>query len=254
MSEILEALRDAKRLLLFLDYDGTLVPIRKTPERAVLGPARRRFLERLAWRTFVCVVSGRSLADVRRLVEAKGVAYIGNHGLEISAGRRLWVHPAAAKLKPVLAAALADVRRATAGIPGVLVENKGLTGSVHYRLMPSRRYPELRQILAREIGKRRRDLKLTEGKKVFEVRPRVLWDKGKGVREVLRRCGFKPEAVRIYIGDDRTDEDAFRALRRRDVTVFVGRGKSTRARFRLRGVPEVWKFLRSVDRLLKSRR
>jgi trehalose 6-phosphate phosphatase len=254
MREILEALRDAKRLLLFLDYDGTLVPIRKTPDRAVLGLARGRFLERLARRTFVCVVSGRSLTDVRRLVEARGVAYIGNHGLEISDGRGLWIHPTAGKLRPILAAALGDIRRATARIPGVLVENKGLTGSVHYRLTPARRYPELRDIVATEIGKKRRDLKLTEGKKVFEVRPQVLWDKGKGVREVLRRCGFKSEAVRVYIGDDRTDEDAFRILRRKDVTIFVGRGKPINARFRLRGVPEVWKFLESVDRLLTSRR
>jgi trehalose 6-phosphate phosphatase len=254
MSGMLEAARGAGRLLLFLDYDGTLVRIRKTPEQAVLGPRRKRFLERLARRTFVCVVSGRSLGDVRRLAAARGVAYVGNHGLEIADGRWRWVHPEASRLKPVLAAALADVRRAARGFPGVFVENKGLTGSVHYRLMAARRYPELKRIVAGEIGKRGLDLKMTEGKKVFEVRPRVPWDKGKGVREILRRRGAKPPAVSVYIGDDRTDEDAFRVLGRRDITVLVGPRRPTLARFRLDGVPEVWRFLRALDGLLGSRR
>jgi trehalose 6-phosphate phosphatase len=254
MSEMLEAARGAGRLLLFLDYDGTLVRIRKTPAQAVLGPRRRRFLERLARRAFVCVVSGRSLGDVRRLVAARGVAFVGNHGLEIADGRWRWVHPEASRLKPVLASTLADIRRAARGIPGVFVENKGLTGSIHYRLMAARRYPELKKIVRGEIGTRGPDLKMTEGKKVFEIRPRVLWDKGRGVREILRRRGATPPALCLYIGDDRTDEDAFRALGRRGITVLVGPKRPTLARFQLDGVPEVWEFLRFLERLLESAR
>lgn len=253
MREILQALMPETRFLLFLDYDGTLVPIRKTPDSALLSPARQRFLERLARRAFVCVVSGRSLADVRRLVAARGVAYIGNHGLEIRDRRLLWVHPAAARLRPVLASTLADIRRKTGGIPGVLVEDKGVTGSVHYRLAAARRYPELKEMIEKEIQKRGRRLKLTEGKKVFEIRPNIRWDKGRGVRELLRRRDFEAADVRVYIGDDRTDEDAFRALRRDDVSVLVGRKRPSLARFRLADVDAVWRFLKAVARLPQLR-
>jgi trehalose 6-phosphate phosphatase len=253
MREILQAFRPGARVLLFLDYDGTLVPIRRTPEEAVLSASHRRFLERLARRTFVCVVSGRSLPDLRRRVGARGVAYIGNHGLEIRDGRVLWIHPDAERLRPVLGSALAAIRRETRGIPGLLVEDKGVTASVHYRLADPRRYPGLKETIEREVGKRGRRLKLTEGKKVIEIRPNVPWDKGRGVRELVRRRRFDAADVRAYIGDDRTDEDAFRALRRDDVTVAVGRGRPSGARFRLPDVDAVWNLLRALARMPRLR-
>ena len=230
-------------ILLFLDYDGTLVPIKKAPELAVLRASRRRLLERLSRKAFVCIVSGRSLADIQKLASIKDIAYIGNHGLEISYRGREWIHPKAKRIKPVLNNVLERIRRKTGDWPGLLVENKGLTGSVHYRRLAAPLPKKLRDITEYEVQLRSGELKLTEGKKVYEIRPNVDWDKGKGVQELIRWLDIKQPALRIYIGDDQTDEDAFRALGRHDISILVGKRQDSYASSRLPDVAAVWKFL-----------
>ncbi|MEN6312414.1 MAG: HAD-IIB family hydrolase, partial [Acidobacteriota bacterium] len=113
MKAISQAGKDTPRLGLFLDYDGTLVPIRKTPELAVLKPSRRRLLERLSRNIFVCIVSGRSLDDIRKLVDLRDIAYIGNHGLEMTYRNLRWTHPHAVRARPVLRETLVRIRRRT---------------------------------------------------------------------------------------------------------------------------------------------
>ena len=243
MRDILQEIARGRRLLLFLDYDGTLVPIKKAPELAVLRSSRRRLLERLSQNIFVCIVSGRSLADIQKLTAIKDIAYIGNHGLEISCRGRGWIHPEAKRIKPVLKDVLERIRRKTGDWPGLLVEDKGLTGSVHYRRLAVPLPKKLREITEHEVRLRNRELKLTEGKKVFEIRPNIKWDKGKGVREFIRWLDIKQPALRVYIGDDQTDEDAFRALGRSDITILVGRRRDSHACSRLPDVAAVWKFL-----------
>ena len=243
MRDILQEITRGRRLLLFLDYDGTLVPIKKGPELAVLRASRRSLLERLSQNALVCIVSGRSLVDVQKLAAIKGIAYIGNHGLEISYRGRQWIHPEAKRIKPVLKDALERIRRKTGAWPGLLVEDKGLTGSIHYRRLAAPLPKKLRDITEHEVRLRARKLKLTEGKKVFEIRPNIEWDKGRGVRELIRWLDVKQPALRIYIGDDQTDEDAFRALGRSDITILVGKRRDSHARSRLPDVQGVWKFL-----------
>lgn len=238
------------RILLFLDYDGTLVPIRKAPKLAVLRPSRRRLLERLSHTAFVCIVSGRSLVDIRKLISINDIAYIGNHGLEISYRGRRWTHPEAKKIRPVLRDVLERIGRKAGDWPGLLVEKKGLTGSIHYRRLAAPLPQKLRDITEHEVGLRSRELILTEGKKVFEIRPNIEWDKGRGVRELIRWLDVDEPALRIYIGDDQTDEDAFRALRRNGITILVGNKRDSHARSRLPDVQAVWKFL---DALLPCR-
>jgi trehalose 6-phosphate phosphatase len=242
MRDILREITGGRRAFLFLDYDGTLVPIRKSPELAVLRASRRSLLERLSRNAFVCIVSGRSLADIQKLAAIEDIAYIGNHGLEIAFRGRRWVHPEAEKIKPVLKGVLERIRRRSRDRPGLLVEDKGLTGSIHYRRLSAPLPKGLREMVEREV--RSNDgLRLTEGKKVFEIRPDIDWDKGKGVLELGRWLGIKRPALRIYIGDDQTDEDAFRALGGRDLTIHVGRRKDSSARSQLPDVAAVWKFL-----------
>ena len=272
MDDILRAVGSATGrgpVRLFLDFDGTLVPIRKTPGEVRLHPVRRAFLGELAGRLFVAVVSGRSVDDLRRLIRLENVAYVGNHGLEIAWRGREWVHPAAKQAQPSVEEALAAIGRRSGDFAGALTEHKGLTGSVHYRRMaPGLRAP-LRRIVEAEV-RRRREIKLTEGKKVFEIRPNLDWDKGKGVLELVRqveadkraakRAGrghrrgraLLGAAVYVYIGDDRTDEDAFRELGPDAVTVLVGRKTPTLARFRLPDVDHVWRLLRSLGSGLRK--
>jgi trehalose 6-phosphate phosphatase len=252
MREILRMITPGLRLLLFLDYDGTLVPIERTPDRAVLSPRRKRSLEALSERMFVCLVSGRSLADVRRCVGIEELAYIGNHGLEASWGRRSWVHPQAKKRLLALGRLLKRIEARTRRFPRLLIENKGVTGSVHFRRLDPALVLPLRKIVAEEVGREAGAFVVTEGKKVLEIRPALDWDKGVGIRKIMRWLPREPEALGIFIGDDRTDEDAFRALGGDSITIHVGSRRDTWARYRLAGVEQVWTFLSNCLRLLQD--
>ena len=131
----------------------------------------------------------------------------------------------------------------------MIVEDKGLTAGIHYRLLDRANVGRLTRIVHEEIERRGAALKETPGKMVVEIRPNVDWDKGRGVLEFLTRLGPGPDRTLIYIGDDMTDEDAFRALRRKAVTVRVGAPAVSKAEFRLPGVSRVWALLRALAAL-----
>lgn len=104
----------------------------------------------------------------------------------------------------------------------------------------------LAAIVDEEVRRSRGALVLSRGKMVLEIRPDVDWDKGHAVLELMRRTGDAASRFPIYIGDDRTDEDAFRALGDRGLSIRVGTGRQTQARHRLRSVEEVWRFLAAL--------
>jgi len=236
-----------KRLLLFLDYDGTLVPIRKIPHKAVLPPSRKSILARLSEKAFVCIVTGRSAADIRGLVPLDNIGFIGNHGLELVWGRRSWTHPQAKTRRDALKALLSRIEKRTKRFPRIQVENKGVTGSIHLRRTDPALYPIVRKIVAESAAKSRRPFLVTEGKKVLEIRPNVDWNKGKGVLKMSRWVSGGRSRM-MFIGDDRTDEDVFRALGRNAITIRVGRGRDSSARRRLDDVEAVWRTLRRLRR------
>ncbi len=136
LKRVLDRLR-LRRISLLLDFDGTITPIRRRPELAVLSDSTRRLLASLAAapKVSVCIVTGRSLRDIRARAKVKGVSYVGNHGLEIWHDNRLWVHPGVDGKKRELKAISRKLKAAAKrmGAPGVLVEDKGLSLSVHYR-------------------------------------------------------------------------------------------------------------------------
>jgi len=246
MKELLDLVPSGVPLAVFLDYDGTLVPIRRRPELARLDPRRRDELRRLARRALVGIVSGRPLAELRRMVGVPGSAYVGNHGLEIRANGWTWIHPEAARTARLVARAAAAIEAVSSGIPGTFVEDKGLTASVHFRLAARRHLAPLRAAVVDEVRRNGGALELSRGKKVYEIKPNIAWDKGRGVLEILRRsCGFPPPFT-MYIGDDRTDEDAFRCLRDWGLTIRVGSSRRTLARHRLRRVGDVWDLLAAL--------
>jgi len=198
---------------------------------------------------FICIVSGRSLADVRRRVGIEGLAYVGNHGLEARWGRRTWIHPLAKKRRPALGRLLKRIEARTRRFPRLFVEDKGVTGSVHFRRLDAALVAPLRRIVADEVRRKGGTFMVTEGKKVLEIRPDIDWDKGLGIRKLMRWLPRELEALRIFIGDDRTDEDAFLALGGDSITIHVGHGRKTRARYRLADVERVWTFLANCLRL-----
>ncbi len=252
MTKLLELVRPGAPVAVFLDYDGTLVPIRQRPELASLRAERRAELARLGRKALVGIVSGRPLDELRRIVRVPGIAYIGNHGLEIRAKGRTWVHPGAVRQERAIGRAAAAIEAKICGFPGAFVEDKRFTVSVHFRQADARHYASLRNVIVEEVRRSRGGLVLSRGKKVLEIKPNIRWDKGKGVLELLRRAGASRPFFPIYIGDDRTDEDAFRSLQDRGLTIRVGSGRRTLARHRLRGVDDVWAFLAALRLLIAS--
>jgi trehalose 6-phosphate synthase/phosphatase len=199
---------------LFLDYDGTLTPIVPRPQDARLGESARLSLEQAA-RTpnlDTVIVSGRSLEDVQNMVGVPGLTYVGNHGFEIEGPGISYRHEGVKRFQEALEAAAQDLT--ALAVPGAWVERKGMTLAYHLRETPPAER-EAAEHDAEAVFKRRR-LAITGGKAIVEGRPPIEWHKGHAVLYVLvRRHGADwPSRVRaLYIGDDLTDEDAFRSLR-----------------------------------------
>lgn len=214
-------------MLVALDFDGTLSPIIARPEEASLLVAVEGPLRRLAARpdTVVAIVSGRGLADVRGRVGLERLYYAGNHGFEIEGPGVDRVHAAAAEARPALEACIEALEAALDGEPGVEVEDKRWTLSIHYR-RAERDGAEERVRGAIDAHCRRPELRVTEGKKIFEVRPNVDWHKGRATEFLLETVGAggEPggELPAIFIGDDRTDEDAFAVVRDLGGGIVVG--------------------------------
>lgn len=204
-------------LLVMLDIDGTLAPIAPRPELAVVPPETRRAVAALAARegTHVVLVTGRAAADGRRLVAVGRAWVIGNHGCEVvSPEGEVAIDPAVEPWRQAIALAARQVAAAVAPIRGVVFENKTWSLSVHYRLADPSVGPRLRATVD-EIAERH-GLVVTSGKMIVEVRAPARVDKGTAVLSLARRLGGLAEgASLLFIGDDLTDEDAFRLLRAR---------------------------------------
>jgi trehalose 6-phosphate phosphatase len=248
-------IRAAPHLLFLADYDGTLTPIVGRPEDAALATGVREKLQALAQRpaASVGIISGRSLSEVRALVGIAGIYYVGNHGLEMEGPGLRFVSLSAKKARPAIRGLARQLSAALEGIAGVIIQDKGLSLSLHYRLVKKPQeatvtaaFQQLTSPLVRE-GK----IRVTSGKKVWEVRPPIDWHKGKAVEAITRRikarCGL-PRVLTIYLGDDNTDEDAFRVLHRPEGWgVFVGEGSaSSSADYFLNSAAEVGEFLTRV--------
>jgi trehalose-phosphatase len=210
-----------------LDIDGTLAPLQPRPEDSfVPEPTREAVLAlRALPDVHVALVTGRAAADGRRLAAIDGAWVIGNHGIEsISPNGEAVVDGTAAKYRYAIAGAVEALAALVGQIPGVRVEDKRWTLSVHYRLARDEVEPRLRQTMDDVAHKH--GLRLIRGKKIFELRPPIHVHKGTAVLDLSRQiAGSKLHASLFYAGDDRTDEDAFRALRSaapHAVTIRVG--------------------------------
>jgi trehalose-phosphatase len=234
------------QLAVFLDYDGTLTPIVSRPDQAVLANSTRAILSTLAAKIPVAILSGRELKDVRKRVAIDGIVYAGSHGFDI-AGPRGLQRQEAREFLPALDAAEKELREKLAGIPGALIERKCFSIAVHYRNANESDFPKLEREVS-EIAARHRKLRRIDGKKVYELLPNIDWDKGKAVLWLLEKLGLeRRNAHPIYIGDDRTDEDAFRALEQRGVGILVSeQPRPTAARYSLRNPTEVERFLHEL--------
>jgi trehalose 6-phosphate phosphatase len=245
----------AKRgILLVLDFDGTLSDMVDHPRRAFLREETRRCLKRLSRMDGVtaAVLSGRSLADIRKRVRISGLYYGGNHGLELRGPGLTFVHPGARAVRSGLRDLIREARRELAGVPGARVEDKGLSASLHYRQVPPARRALFRRRLKALRGTfRNAPVSWRRGREVWEILPRVDWDKGRAAA-YLRRLLGRPWP--IAVGDDRTDEDMFTTFDGDGLTVRVGPAGRSSARFRLAGPEDVRKWLAELVEVLEKGR
>ncbi|MDQ6742474.1 MAG: trehalose-phosphatase [Candidatus Dormibacteraeota bacterium] len=252
-----------RRPAVFLDYDGTLTPIVDRPEDALISGSMREAVRRLAKRCPVCVVSGRDRLVVQELMGVDDLIVAGSHGFDIwSPSGGAIQRQEGAEFLDLLEEVRARLGAELGAIPGALVEPKSNSVAAHYRLVAEDQRPRVKEIVDRLLADYSGKLKITPGKMVYEIQPNVDWDKGKAVLYLLTALELdRDEVVPIYMGDDITDEDAFRALSGRGLGVFVGRaddpevaGRLTSADYLLESMEDVEQFLNLVANYAESGR
>jgi trehalose 6-phosphate phosphatase len=241
----------------FLDYDGTLTPIVDRPEDAVISESMRDAVRGLAGRCTVCVVSGRDRPVVQALMGVDDLVVAGSHGFDIwSPEGGAIEHQAAAGSEELLERVISRLRDELDPIEGALIEPKKASVAVHYRLVSEEERPAVEAVVERLLADYAEELKLTPGKMVYELQPKLDWDKGKAVLYLLDALELeRDDVVPFYVGDDITDEHAFEALSGRGRGGCGGRaddpevgGRTTAADFVLDSTEEVERFLDTLAR------
>jgi len=231
---LIDKITSQRKIILLLDYDGTLVSIKKKPSLAVLSASMHMLLKTLAAHSNfnVIIVTGRSFSDIKKLIGIKNIIYASNHGFQISGNRIKWIHPDAKRSFSILKKISLILNKALKSFPATFVEDKKLTLSVHFRNEKNNFVPFVKIIVAKSVKPFQEKIIKTPGKKVIEIRPRVNWNKGKAVLKILALLQHRKNINSIIcFGDDKTDEDAFKALRNKAITVHVGYKRNTKAHY-----------------------
>ena len=251
-------------VILGLDYDGTLAPIAEHPYLARLSLEGKETLRELAFLSdslTVIVMSGRGLEELKNLIGGlPGFYYAGNHGFEMEGPLMRYVHPEALETKELMVEIAKRLRQALQAFPGTFVENKIFTLSVHYRQLAEEKSEPAKQIFLKILQPYTNSSRviLTEGKKVWEVRPAIEWNKGTAFSYLLRQLPVQTSGklLSIYIGDDQTDEDGFKAVMPSGIGIKVTQNASepSHACYYLRSPGEVFDFLGRFANLIKEKR
>lgn len=234
-----------ENIFLFLDYDGTITPIVDTPDKAIMPEDMRSLIKRLKEIFPVAIISGRSLDNLMNLVGIEKMIYAGNHGAEIWDGNKLVMGQQLSESKHVLEKIIKEFKDALSSIQGVIVEDKGITASIHYRMVDPRDICKVFDTFWAVADSYKGIFRITSGKKVFEIRPHGIWNKGDAVKWIWDNFG--PKRTPIYIGDDITDEDAFDVIRGKGVCIAVGRTIS--ADYYLESQEEVKRLLQRLGNI-----
>jgi len=250
-AEIRARLSPQKRVLLLVDFDGTLSPLAKSPEKARLPRSVRQMLLRLAFRPriLVAVLSGRPLGYLKSVFGVQTFFYGGNHGLEMEGPDFYFCHPRARTLRSLIQNLVRQFRKPIKDVPGALLENKGFSLALHYRNVPRSHQPDF-DVLMERLREKTASLPVRWrlGNKVWELLPRVAWDKGRAAESLIQHL---EHAFPVAVGDDETDEDMFEALSGKGITVRVGNHGDSFAQFCLKRQSEVPRFLRFLEEVLK---
>ncbi len=258
LKDDLEQRLSGKQPAVFLDYDGTLTPIVDRPEDAIISENMRNAVSGLAERCPVCVVSGRDRQVVQELMGLDNLIVAGSHGFDIWSPEEGTIeHDAGSGYEELLDEAKVRLKEEVSTIEGSSVEPKKASVAVHYRLVSEDGQQEIKQSVEQILADHPEELKVTPGKMVYEVQPKLDWDKGKAVLYLLQTLALDHEGVvPMYLGDDHTDEHAFEALEDKGIGIFVGYSddpeveeRNTTADYLLNTVEEVETFLNTLGKL-----
>lgn len=244
-----------RELALFLDYDGTLSPIVSRPENATMREEMRRVVKQLAQQCTVAIVSGRERRDVEEFVRLDELIYAGSHGFDIQGPSGLELqHQKGEEALPALETAGKKLKKELQDIDGAQIERKRYAIAVHFRNVSDDSNVEDIEKMVDQIAEDHPELKTASGKKIIELKPDIDWDKGKALLWLLDNLHIDTDRViPMYIGDDLTDEDAFRVLVDNGFGVLVGEhGEQTLAKYHLNDVDEVQTFLGKLVEILKE--
>ncbi|KAF9601011.1 hypothetical protein IFM89_014996 [Coptis chinensis] len=261
-----------KRVVVFLDYDGTLSPIVEDPSRAFMSDSMRSVVREVARYFPTAIISGRSRDKVYEFVKLTSVYYAGSHGMDIMApvpplttsdakhqtrvvdeqGNEGMLFQPAKEFLPAIQEIITALEEKTKAIHGVVIENNRFCVSVHFRRVQEEDFCTLEEQVESVLKEYPR-FHLTRGRKVLEIRPSIKWDKGHALDYILNTLGFGkcPDVVPLYIGDDRTDEDAFKVLQTKGQgypIIVSSIPKETKASYSLRDPSEVMCFLMRLAR------
>jgi trehalose-phosphatase len=231
-----------------MDYDGTLSPIATCPELAYLPWNTKRILLNLSQRKEVLlgIISGRSISDVRSRVGLKQILYAGNHGLEISGPNIEFTHPKAKLAREEMLSIRDRLSHSLSGIPGLILEDKVLSLSLHFRQVEKDELEKMNKIFFDIILPLRDRIKLSTGSEVYNIMPPVDWDKGKAIQLIMGKCG--ENCLPLYLGDDLTDEDAFKVVKEAGgIGILVGERTDSASEYYLRSPKEVETFLAKLQ-------
>ncbi len=237
----------AEGLLLLFDFDGTLSAIVERPSQARMLRGWGERLARLNRQRDIVVgiVTGRALDDIRRRARVSGIIYAASHGFEITRGTTKIFSGGREHHRP-LACLARQFEHTLKDIRGVQIEYKQSAVAVHYRRVEPCQRAEVRRrvkAIARPFL-RPRGWMITKGKMVMEVRPAGQWNKGSAVAWIIKQVA--PRFIPCYIGDDVTDEDAFRVIGRGGITVRIGKRENSRAQYFVQHIDELIPWLEEM--------
>lgn len=248
--EIFQVLRKGIPAI-FLDYDGTLTPIVRDPEKAIMPDTVKKVLQSLTRHWFVAIISGRDLKDVQNMVGIENIYYAGSHGFETAGPGGYHNEKEGEPFLPALERAEKELMQLPEKIKGLRIERKRFAIAIHYRNIEDiTLVPEIERQVD-QVAEHIRGLRKTTGKKIFELRPDVDWDKGRALLSMIASVHLDTaKSIPLYIGDDVTDEDAFHAIRDQGIGIIVGKDISrTSAQYTLADTLAVEEFLRSLATL-----
>ena len=236
-----------QKTIFFLDYDGTLTPIVDRPDMAKISDEMRKMVTDLSKKHMTAIVSGRQREDVENLLGIKGLFYAGSHGFDINGPGFSMVLPEVQEVVPVVQKITNELKEKFGTVEGAIVEHKKFSVAMHYRLVKENMVPEIQKFVEKKVNENEK-LRLMYGKKVFEILPVFQWNKGKAIIWIMKALNISWKNTRVvYIGDDTTDEDAFRVIRHNGLGIIVAeRGKPSAAHFQVNSPDDVNKLFQMI--------